>query len=331
MFKMSCATEDCQNEGIPIHPIDPTLKYPFVKDILRSPEEMIAILSRQYYESKFNINPRLITMARGYDHFQDDSVSCHFTEDIRVHCHQMGARNYVEIWKQTSPEILRSFKTADDFRNYAYLDGGRECGLFSVPLGMHLYLDYRNGGDQRPIKILDPSAGWGDRMIAAIACGDSVAEYHGYDPNPILASRYQKIIDRLDTSKKCSYTTAPFELAKIPKGYYDLAMTSPPFFELEVYSSHEDQSIEQYKTYPEWLKKFYIPYLLNMRYGVRPGGTIIIYVSDYTSKGKQYHLQEETVNIMTRRANGVTLRTTGWLKTKQNDIGRPFFVFDVNE
>lgn len=322
-----------------IHPQDPTLKYPYVRDELPPPEVMIANLSRSYFAGEFNINRNLNILTRFYEHFKDDSVSCHFTEDVRARCRQLGAPNYVDIWEETSPEILRGFKTVDEFRWYCFVErNAKECGLFSPVLGMHLYLDYRRTpteasvttGAMMPIKILDTSAGWGDRMIAAIACGDAVSEYHGYDPSPELEPRYREIIDRLDIDRKCTVTRAMFEEAKIPKGYYDLAMTSPPYYNLEIYSDDKDQSTSRYKTYKDWLKYFYTPYLLNMRYGVKAGGTIIIYVSDYTLKGVHYSLEEDTINILTRRSQGVVLRLRGELKTTTNKQTRPFYVFDVN-
>ena len=108
------------------------------------------------------------------------------------------------------PAKISSFKTADDLRSYMlYQMGAKECNFFNPALCMRLYLGYNR--TRGPIKVLDPSAGWGDRMITAIACGDLVAEYHGYDPNADLKEAYQEIIDRLDTYKKCKYYIQPFQ------------------------------------------------------------------------------------------------------------------------
>lgn len=313
------------------HPKDPSLVYPFVRNELDTPENMMKEIVRQYYNGEFQINRNLHILTRTYADFRTDSISSHFSEDIRALCHQLGKPNLVEVWKQLSPEKIRSFAETDDFRLYAGQEySAKECGLWSPVLAMHLIMDYRP--NQKPIKILDPSSGWGDRLIAAIMAGDAVSEYHGYDPSKEMAPRYQEIIDRLDIEKKCQVTRVKFELAEIKKGYYDLAMTSPPYYDLEIYSLDDDQSTSEYKSYREWLKFFYTRYLLNMRYGVRKGGTMIVYVSDYTDKDNQkYNLEEDTIDILTKRASGVTLRLKGGLQTKLNDAPRPFFVFDVNE
>lgn len=318
-------------KNIPVHPQDSSLKYPFNYLELQSPEQMVRNLSEEYVSGKFKIDPQTGMFLRGWQYNAVDAISDHFMEDIRINCHQRGKLNLVDIWERTPVSILKKFKTPDETRLFLMKEG-RECRPFATALGIHFYLDYLPG----PIKVLDPSSGWGDRMIAAIVAGDRVVEYHGYDPEKTLVPRYHAIMERLDTSKKCTISTEPFQLAQIPKGYYDIAVTSPPYFNLEDYSKAEDQSIVMYPDYDTWLKKFYIPYLLNMRYGVRKGGLIMIYVSDYTGmdgngKKKVFDLEKQTVEILTKRATGVTLLLKGGLQTKPNDSSRPFFVFNVNE
>ena len=40
---------------------------------------------------------------------------------------------------------------------------------------------------------------------------------------------------------------------------YDMCLTSPPYYDLEVYSHEDSQSIKSYNTYDEWLNKFIKP------------------------------------------------------------------------
>lgn len=327
---------------VPVHPEDPTLKYPFIHTELIEPEKMVQRLAAEYFTGKFKFKgvasqtpseatPQLHTLIRGWEYNEIDAIADHFVEDIRIGCRQFGKPNIVDIWLKTPASVLRKLKTPDDVRMFCMKEG-RECRLFSTGLALHFMMDYVPGIG---LKILDPSAGWGDRMIAAIIAGDKVAEYHGYDPNLALKPRYQDIIDRLDKSKKCIVITEKFQIAQIVKDYYDLAITSPPYFDLEDYSKDADQSIVEFPTWELWIRNFYTKYLLNMRYGVRKGGVLIIYVSNYTVfvDGKKIirNLEEETVNILTKRASGATLRLKGGLQTKPNDAPRPFFVFDVNE
>ena len=41
--------------------------------------------------------------------------------------------------------------------------------------------------------------------------------------------------------------------------YYDMCLTSPPYYDLEVYSHEESQSIKRYNTYEKWLNEFIKP------------------------------------------------------------------------
>ena len=89
----------------------------------------------------------------------------------------------------------------------------------------------------KPSKWLDISAGWGDRLISALL-SPHVQEYCGVDPNPCLHPGYQSIIKHLDPThqKKCTLIQDGFETAKLPDTKFDLVFSSPPFFNLEVYS-----------------------------------------------------------------------------------------------
>ena len=82
----------------------------------------------------------------------------------------------------------------------------------------------------------------------------------------------------------------------IKPGYFDLAMTSPPYFNLEVYSEDSDQSYNaNTRDYDSWKDQFYIPYLKNMVQGVKVGGRVILYVSNYKDiDGKFIPLADDT-------------------------------------
>jgi hypothetical protein len=306
-----------------VHPPDSTLRFPFVKDELESPETMVNALFKEFIEGKQIWNEQQAILTRYYEPYRHiDAISCHFTEDIRVKCISNKKLTFVDGWKSLDPALLKSFKTVDEFRTHLYNTNiYDECNAFSPGLALRLYLGFND--TIAPIKIIDPSAGWGDRMIAAIAAGDYVSEYDGYDPNKDLKKGYQQIIDTLDHKGKCRFFIEPFQTASVPKDYYDLGMTSPPYFDLEEYSSDSTQSVFGVKSYPEWVTKFYSPYLLNLAYAVRPGGKIIIYVSNYKTQDLEY----QTKKILSKDCR---LIKTGGLKTSDKGRVRPFFVFVKN-
>lgn len=86
-------------------------------------------------------------------------------------------------------------------------------------------------------RVLDFTAGWGARMIGAIA-GD--IDYIGIDSNVSLRPGYKKILDTLKPYKKSKVNlffkkSEDVDFSKL--GYYDFVFTSPPYEYLEVYES----------------------------------------------------------------------------------------------
>jgi hypothetical protein len=83
--------------------------------------------------------------------------------------------------------------------------------------------------------VLDFTAGWGARMVAAIA---AEINYIGIDSNKSLKPGYDKILDALkpfNKSKVKLHFKKAEEIDFSKLGYYDLVFTSPPYEYLEVY------------------------------------------------------------------------------------------------
>lgn len=106
--------------------------------------------------------------------------------------------------------------------------------------------------------ILDPCAGWGGRMIGAASVGSF---YHGFEPS---IKTYKGLIElgKFLKSFKTGFDffieNKPFEDAELSKKY-DLALTSPPYYDTELYSQEETNSYNRYHTFDEWCAGFYIP------------------------------------------------------------------------
>ena len=89
-------------------------------------------------------------------------------------------------------------------------------------------------------RVLDFTAGWGARMIGAIA--DDI-DYIGIDSNVSLKPGYQRILDALKPFNKSKIKLFFKKAEKVDfskLGYYDLVFTSPPYEYLEVYESMEN-------------------------------------------------------------------------------------------
>ena len=140
--------------------------------------------------------------------------------------------------------------------------------------------------DQDVINIYDPSAGWGGRILGAMACRDDrCIHYVGTDPNPdnfgddginskyaSLASFYNTRTYRGNSFFSQTNTYEIFQLGseevhlcpdfKKYKGKIDLIFTSPPYFNREAYSDDSKQSYKRFgDSYDSWRHGFLAPTL----------------------------------------------------------------------
>jgi hypothetical protein len=87
--------------------------------------------------------------------------------------------------------------------------------------------------------VLDPFAGWGDRMLAA-AVSPGVLSYHGIDSNTDMDTSYNALEAFLRQSKltdiQCTMTWAPAQTLDYSMLIYDTVLTCPPYWRKEVYN-----------------------------------------------------------------------------------------------
>ena len=207
-------------------------------------------------------------------------VTDYFSERCRVKCvfknYKLSALQYFEKNKKKilNSSIINGKFSLKKFRDVMYFSNTKYCNKFNIIFSYYIYKIFK------PKSILDSSSGWGDRLISAIAYG---CEYTGYDPSYCLSPVYKKIIDTLTTNsnrKKYKVIKKPFEEANINKKY-DLAFTSPPFFDLEVYEKSNNQSLNKYKNINSWIKNFLLKLVDKNIESLNVNGYFIIYVPSY--------------------------------------------------
>lgn len=131
-------------------------------------------------------------------------------------------------------------------------------------------------------RMLDISAGWGDRLIAALAV--PVQVYTAYDPNTALKAGHDAIIAAFNKQTAVTINYEPFESATLSTQTYDLVFTSPPFFDFEVYTTLEGQSVLSYPRLNDWLVYFLLTSLHKAWAVLDMGGNMAIHITDvYTT------------------------------------------------
>lgn len=126
-------------------------------------------------------------------------------------------------------------------------------------------------------RVLDFSAGWGDRLVGFLASG--AESYVGVDPNSVLQRPYQEIADFCDTGKSVKFICSPAEDADLTDRF-DFIFTSPPYFNVEKYSEEDTQSWKRYQTIEAWLDHFFLPVLGKCWDALEEGGRLAINIAD---------------------------------------------------
>lgn len=154
----------------------------------------------------------------------------------------------------------------------------KECTQFKPSLAVSVFQRLN------ATRVLDFSAGWGDRLVAALASPD-VVRYLAFDPNVSLRDGHASIVRTFvaDESRRARYSVVyePFEKATIAADEtFDLVFTSPPFFDFESYTSLPGQSASAYPQRDEWLVRFLFVSLAKSWQRLVVGGHLAIHITD---------------------------------------------------
>lgn len=207
-----------------------------------------------------------------------DEIIDYFTEDIRCKTIVNGSSNmnfFIERKKEFIDETVNDCIL--NKRNFnikmikEFIERGRHNANYFKTTLMTVLISISNAK-----KILDPSAGWGDRLLGAIV---KDCEYLGFDPNTELKKGHDKIISIFGNSAKQRVVYEAFENQKITEKF-DAVITSPPFYTHERYSDKGDQSVINYPRYEDWVIKFFCKYIFNAWNCLDNNGYMLIYISD---------------------------------------------------
>jgi len=142
--------------------------------------------------------------------------------------------------------------------------------------------------------VLDVCSGWGGRMIGCCSLNKNV-KYVGFEPCKETYDGLCKIKELLNLDNT-TLINQPAEEALLllrDDDMFDIGLTSPPYYNLEVYSDEDTQSLSRYTTYTDWVKKFLSPLIRGVIKHVR--------VSCWSVKNfktnQKYNLFDDVVRI----------------------------------
>lgn len=190
----------------------------------------------------------------------------YFTNLERLNTRTKSGENFWDFYKNrhnlTSKNYVKNmFKYYENNKNMTNLKiwwrlfnlYKGSINIFKPTIAMFVYYKYK------PKSILDPTMGWGGRLVGASAL--NIFKYTGIDLNPNLKKPYNEMVKTLKPLTKTNIKLIFKNALKVDysKIDYDLVLTSPPYYNIEIYNGTIKMNKE------EWNNKFYKP-LFNKTY-----------------------------------------------------------------
>jgi hypothetical protein len=271
-------------------------------------------LMDEIFENNYKFNNKYTSFeTEGKDYRNIDLVSDLFQEEVRLRAIRKDQKlSSYDDWLKRGSDLIEELMikkkdvTPFELREMSH-EMVKEATQFkpTVAFSVYKFFDDLNkmngkgvsdkgvsGKGLEKLKILDFSAGWGDRLIAAMAYG--AKKYIATDPNLDLRKGHLDMVKTFyplafpnaelpekDFPKDFQIIYEPFQTANIPKDEkFNLIFTSPPFFDFETYSKHQGQSILQFPKFESWMKGFFITSLKKGWDLLETGGYMVIHIKD---------------------------------------------------
>lgn len=141
-------------------------------------------------------------------------------------------------------------------------------------------------------KVLDPCHGWGGRLTGALLADASL--YVGVDPSEEAHRGVERIAEAFlpyCPNSRAEFILSPYEDADLGGRTFDFALTSPPYFDVELYHG-EGQAHVRYPKYDKWVKGFYRPLIEKTYAALKPGGVFALNVGS-----QKYPLTQDAQTI----------------------------------
>ena len=139
--------------------------------------------------------------------------------------------------------------------------------------------------------VLDPFAGWGDRLVGFLA--SDAMQYYGVDNNPALLFGYKQAHQQYapDKQVRCICADSRDESSWEHAPASDLVLTSPPYAHYEQYRFCRPPAGEV----SDWTREFLIPILRLSCSRLRVGGRLILHLNNVKIRRTILYLIDEAI------------------------------------
>lgn len=195
---------------------------------------------------------------------------------------------------------------------YKYRDEGDKAVL---PSSLRRALDLVNGGTIQNFKplnaqaiweyicptmfgrVLDFSSGYGGRMLGAMTSGMRY-HYTGIDPNTKTYNGLVALGDLINNTVGTQYEMHHVGSEDFaPADEYDAAFSSPPYFNLEIYSDEPTQCMNKYTNQLAWFEHYVEPTLRMLHKSLAPGAIYAVNIADYKVAKEQFNIVDTWIEL----------------------------------
>ena len=163
--------------------------------------------------------------------------------------------------------------------------------------------------------IYDFCCGFGGRLLGCLTSKKNF-RYVGTDPNTETMYHLHELADYIEqtTGRGDSYELhcCGSEDFKGPANSIDFAFSSPPYFDLEIYSEEETQCFNKFPELNQWLEGYVRATIKNIAYMLKPGRFYAVNIADFkVGQGGECAYVDEWIRISTEE--GMPLYDTVYL------------------
>lgn len=201
-----------------------------------------------------------------------------------------------------------------------------------VPYSLSMHPSVTSKGNK--FKVLTPTLGWSSYLLGMLN-NSNLSEYVGIDVIPKVCDNTRNIANKnkIKNSIFCKpsedlYNDKSF-MTKY-RNYFDFVFFSPPYFQLELYKG-KNQSTERYKTYEEWLEKYWRQTVKLCKHSLKSNKLMMYIISGYTDN--TYINLEKDMNAITKEEGFILVKKLDMVGnnvgiTKHRKLKESVFIFN---
>ena len=258
------------------------------------------------------------------DNIELNNLTDYFTQKERIKCNFKNNISPLEYYKKNKNNLQQIYpKDLNEYNKFIdnLFYNCKFCNNFRISVCLTVLNMFK------PTKWLDISAGWGERLISAILYSNYNKKFQKYlsaDPNPSLHKYYNKIIKTFNKSKdNFKVIQDGFEYINIDDKF-DLVFTSPPFFDTEIYSDDEHDSLTRLNNIKDWYNNFLMVSVKKASNYLIEGGFLILYIELFD---KEYNTKK-MVNDISKELEYIGVFY--YVDTSGGNKARAFYVWRKN-